>query len=299
MVLSVHTPWEEIAWNGIRFLAPPDWEIGQIGNQYLMLEQASAPILEMKWGHIRGTFSHRTYFQRLAVLQKGQPGNTFSEYTLPGNWEKALGSYEAIGFSWRGETIGGKGLILYCPTCMNATLIQFYQNDNAKTDTIPQHLLATFQDHRPDDQMRWSVFDIRATMPANLKIVRYRFEAGQFELAFASKAHTIFLTRWGPASILLADRNLDRFAESVLHLPATKLVTTLTPGKQAVVEWINPATPNSLTQWLGRMKIKPSLQRLRLWHLTGKNRILGVRAEGKRPIDLQFFENICAGFESV
>jgi len=299
MVLSVHTPWEEIAWNGIRFLAPPDWEIGQIGNHYLMLEQASAPILEMKWGHIRGTFSHRTYFQRLALLQKRQPGKTFSEYTLPVNWEKALGSYEAIGFSWQEETIGGKGLILYCPTCMNATLIQFYQKETHNADVIPQRLLASFQDHRRDDQILWSAFDIRATVPANLKLVRHRFAAGQFELSFGAKAHTFTLNRWGPASILLADRDLVQFAKAAMRLSPKEQITVLTLSNQDTVEWINPQAPDRWAPWLRRIKINPALQRFRLWCLKEKNRILGVCAEGKKPIDPQIFESICAGFESV
>ena len=52
-------PWMEIAWNGIRFMAPADWQVGTIGKHYLMLEEDSRPVLEFKWGQVKGAFSHR------------------------------------------------------------------------------------------------------------------------------------------------------------------------------------------------------------------------------------------------
>ena len=64
-----------------------------------------------------------------------------------------------------------------------------------------------------------------------------------------------------------------------------------------VVEWeVSP----SISGWLrlfGRMQGKHPFQRFRVWHLEEKNRILGVKAEGKEPLEAPFFERICDAYE--
>jgi hypothetical protein len=50
---------------------------------------------------------------------------------------------------------------------------------------------------------------------------------------------------------------------------------------------------------LSRLVSKSPFQIFRFWHLEEKNRILGVRLEGKRPVDSQLFYEICAGYESL
>jgi hypothetical protein len=48
-----------------------------------------------------------------------------------------------------------------------------------------------------------------------------------------------------------------------------------------------------------RLKVKPSYFWFRLWHLEDKNRILGVRAESKHPLDFQLLKRICSGYDSL
>lgn len=191
--------WKEFAWNGIRFLTPATWQVGKIGPRYLMLEVGSASVLEVKWGRIKGVFSHQMQLRRLAALQGKELRESVRQRPLPAAWKKALGKYEATGFSWRGETVGGVGVLLYCPTCQNATLIQFYGKGSNQTGEISERLLASFRDHRQDNQVIWSLFDIRATIPEKFQLIRHRFEAGKFELAFAWGGQKITLHRWGPA----------------------------------------------------------------------------------------------------
>ena len=96
------------------------------------------------------------------------PGKTLKERPLPAGWETALKNFEATGFSWRGTSLGGTGVILYCPACRNASLIQFYQRDSEELKHACPSILASFQDHRQDDHVFLSVFDIRAMMQNNL-----------------------------------------------------------------------------------------------------------------------------------
>jgi len=99
MSYSIQTKEKEIAWNGIRFLAPSDWEVGKIGPRYLMLETEYGPALEIKWGTVKGNFSHRKHLQRLAATQDKPSGKPVKKSPLPEEWAKALDPFDATGFS--------------------------------------------------------------------------------------------------------------------------------------------------------------------------------------------------------
>lgn len=288
----------EIAWNGIRFVAPDDWVPAEMGNHYLMLEHASAPILEIKWGQIKGSFSHARHLQQLSTRHKKSLGKTIGNWTLPADWQLALGSFQAGGFQWQGPQFSGTGATLYCPICQTATLIQFYRSNPAINDTTSLALLASFQDHRRDDQILWTVFDIRARMPAFFKLWRHRFAAGYFELKFTSKAHTVILNRWGPASILLAGKDLVGFAGSVASFPSSTPPPVFGEDSKTV-EWTFPRAAGRWSRLANRIKIRPFPQQLRMWHLEEKNRILAVRAEGRRPLPSSVFDMVCKGFGCV
>jgi len=286
--------WKEVAWNGISFMAPAGWEIGKIGPRYLLLEAESGPLLEVKWKRVRGEFSHTLHLRRLSEFQGKKPGNPLRECSIPMEWQKALGNFQATGFTWQGDTIAGRGVILYCTSCHNATLIQFYQKHPEEIDKVPQPLLTSFRDHRQDGQVIWSVFDILATVPETFQLVRYRFEAGEFRLVFESTGQRITLHRWGPALALLENRNLDQFAGAAFDLSGGALRPLIVKGCNAV-QW-EAASSRSL---LALMNIKPSFRCLRLWHLQEKNRILAVMAEGKGPFESTLLDKICSGYESL
>ncbi|MEW6673655.1 MAG: hypothetical protein AB1427_18320 [Thermodesulfobacteriota bacterium] len=263
-----------------------------------MLEHASAPLLEIKWGQIKGSFSHARHLRQISSRHNKSLGKTLRNWTLPADWQKSTGSFQAGGFQWQGPHFSGVGATLYCPVCRTATLIQFYQKNPDVDDAIALALLASFQDHRNDDQILWAAFDIKAWIPAYLKLWQHRFSAGYFELKFTSKAHTVTLTRWGPASILLSGRDLKGFAESVAPFPSSAPPPVFVENLKTM-EWRFPQTAGRWSHLLNRIRIQPFLQQLRMWHLEEKNRILAVRVEGRRPLPPTVFDKICKGFGCV
>ncbi len=292
------TTWKEIAWNGISFMVPENWEVGKIGLRYLVLETKARPVLELKWARITGEFSHNRHFRHLAALHEKDKHLTLRDCSLPPEWEKALNDYEVSAFQWEGKTIGGMGVIVYCPTCLTATLIQFYQRDFASANQVSQKILTSFQDHRSDDRTVWSIYDIRATIPAEFNLSHYRFDAGQFELDFVSRNQTVALKRWGPASVLLADRNLLQFVEAQNQIPKIKANLQMT-AEDKTIEGNQAPYGSGWSYLLSRLVSKTPFQIFRFWHLEEKNRILGVRLEGKSPVSSQFFYELCAGYESL
>ena len=63
---------KQVAWNGIRFKAPRPWQIGRIGTRHLVLEDAGGPVMEVKWGPVKGKFSHAAHLKRLAASGPGK-----------------------------------------------------------------------------------------------------------------------------------------------------------------------------------------------------------------------------------
>jgi hypothetical protein len=292
------TAWKEVAWNGISFLAPATWEPGTIGSRYLLLEEDARPVLEVKWGKIKGAFSHEAHLRRLAAIHGKGIGKTLTPTPLPSGWKEALASYEVKGFSWHGRKVNGKGVLIYCPACLNATLIQFYQGSSRQLKGPSQGLLRSFQDHRQDKMVVWSVFDVRAVIPDNYTLIRHRFEPGRSELVLTSGDQKLILNRWAPASVILCGQSLAQFAESVFHVSRDSLHPSHVAGHKAV-EWSIAPSFTRPAHWWERLTARPSFRWLRLWHVEEKNRVMGIMVEGKSPFQDHFLEGICAGYESI
>ena len=289
--------WKKLAWNGIRFNTPDQWEVAQIGARHLILEDETGPVMEIKWGLVKGTFSHRSHLKRLAALQSRRSKISVAKWILPPPWEAALKEFEAGGFLWQSPESGGRGAILYCPVCRTATLIQFFVDSSVKREHVFMAVLKSFGDHSRDGWQPWSIFDIRATLPQSFQLERFRFEAGKFELAFSAGRQHISLHRWAPAAALLAGRDLIGFAGSIPEF-ADGAPRALTIDSRNAVEW--EILPGSVwRQKLSRFKIKSSYFYYRMLVLDEKNRILGIRADGKHPVDKELLKQICEMYESL
>lgn len=298
MTYSNPTLGKEVAWNGIRFLSPVDWEIGKIGNHYLMLEDEAGPMMEVKWHRIKGHFSPQAQLHRLSALHKNKPGRNIKQIPVPSGWKEVIDRFESLCFSWYGETMGGRGVVLYCPKCQNSTLMQFFQRKIHVIDKITTQLLASFQDHRQDDQIDWAVFDITARIPREFQLVKYRFEAGLFELTFVCRGNKVTLYRWGPASILLRERDLLQNASKMFGISHADLKYSKIDGRNMVDSNIYPSS-SAWVRISNFIKLNPLYNKSRIWHLEDKNRLLGVKMDGRQPIDPSVFEQICGFYDSV
>jgi hypothetical protein len=289
--------WKQVAWNGIRFKAPVEWEVSRIDSRHLILEREAEPVMEVKWAPVQGAFSHKAHLKRLVASQSRKVKGRIAEWFLPPPWEKALAGFETSGFLWQAESASGRGAILFCQACRNATLIQFFEESSVKYEKVLLAVLRSFQDHGQDGRILWSIFDIKAKTPEGLRLVRHRFEVGKYELVFTDGMQNIHLQRWAPAAAILGGRDLLWFSGTIPEFAAGQ-PPLLTVDDSEAVEWsISP-----VDQWrrmICRLKVKPSYFWFRLWHLEDKNRILGVRAESKHPLDFQLLKRICTGYDSL
>ena len=253
--------------------------------------------MELKWGPVKGTFSHKTHLKRIAALQSRRNKVRVAKWLLPPHWQKALADFEASGFLWQGLAASGRGAILFCPVCRNASLIQFFRGSSAEREKTLLAVLKSYRDHDQADRILWSIYDIRVTLPKTLSLLRFRFEAGKFELVFTAGRQTIHLNRWAPAAALLGGRDLTEFAKTIPDF-ANGQPKALTIKDCEAIEW-SIAPTGGWQEKISRFKIIPSYFWYCLWYLEKKNRILGVRAVSKRHLDFQLLNKICADYESL
>ena len=216
----------------------------------------------------------------------------------PGGVEADLAGFTGTGFHWQAETEGGRGAILHCPACGNATLIQFFHHKSKPIDETCLRLLSTFQDHATDDRVRWSLFDIRAVIPSQYKLAKYRFEAGRYELNFVSRKETVALYRWGPASALLATEDLVAFAARTLEGQRSEWHPR-TWSEHPAAEWEKRFPAGLWARFGERLTGTRHYRKMRLWHLPEKNRIMGVAVRGNKPYPPEFFDTLCLSYESL
>ena len=284
---------KEIAWNGIRFVVPAAWEPGRIGPRHLVIESETGPAMELKWGPVKGRFSQRTHLRRLSKLTLAR-GATLREWVPPEDWKQALTRFESAGFAWEAGSEAAVGAILYCPACRTASVIQFFQPPGrGGAAGQAAAVLASLRDHRDDGRVAWAVYDIFALLPSGFALVRHRFEAGRFFLEFRARRRTIGLFRWAPAAVLLRDRDLSCFAETVAGLDGMEFRAAAVPGQPAVEGRARAAgCARRLASFLGLRPIRTA----RIWHVPSRNRILGIVVEGRFTIDPAVMETVRGGY---
>lgn len=297
---STVNPWREIAWNGIRFMAPDGWEIKEIGFRYIVLETDDGPVLEVKWNRIKGTFSHHRHLKRLAKSFGKKTAQDITETAMPDAWQPALTNFDITAFSWQGAVQQGTGVLLFCPICRNATLIQFIENRRKIKKTVSQQILKSFQDHAEAPICRWAIFDIRADLPKVLQLNHYRFEPGRFELVFISKNRRFTLFRWAPASVILSGTELATFADSAMEINSGNGFQDYAGHPVPAVEW-KTRPPEHWIARLGQLlnRKKYPFKQARCWHVSEKNRILGIKIEGHGPINPAEMESLCIAYEAI
>jgi hypothetical protein len=300
VILKCGQPWKEVGWNGIRLSVPRFWEVGRIGDRYMLLEHGGFPVLELKWNNIKGKFSTEKHLNRIkSDFHKQRIGQEISPWLIPQAWHDVLKSYEVTGFQWKGNLFAGKGLILFCKDCRCATLLQFYvrrDRRKEKFNSIHQgEILSSFQDHTPSGLCLWSVFDIRTKLPQHFKLFRHSFSPGAFELTFSTGMYQVSFYRWSPASVILLESDLQGFAEKVFPFKSRHSVSEISNDFETVE--LESFPPLSLwRKWRWKLQKTPIFKWARVWHIPSANRILAVKVESNKPLEFDLLNSICSEY---
>jgi len=258
-------PWRQIGWDGIGFTAPRAWQPARIGRRHLAFNDDTGPVMEIKWSRPGARQNARRIIAQLA----GQRRGALAACPVPPPWAKALAGRQASAFSWSTATAQAEGAAL-CLAAGTWVLVQFFGSPDRSSSAT---LLASLDDGPATGPRLWSIYDIQARLDRSFELRRWDFSAGAFRLELSAQGRQLTLYRLAPASVIMATTDLDRLARQLLA--GTRPLRQDNAGGQ----WTVYQAPAG--RWLRRvMGLAPLVERLRLWHLAGANRILGVRLKG-------------------
>jgi len=206
----------------------------------------------------------------------------FRETALAAQWRPCVAGFDSTGFQWDAGAERAAGILLYCPICRTASMIQFLERPGADI-AIAARVLASFRDHRSDGRIAWALYDVAANLPDRFILDRCRFEAGRFVLEFKGPGRRLTLYRWAPADVLLQNQGLAEFAQTAAGGNGLVFRSSTVDGHPAV-DGTDPMPAGCAGRWRARLGLA-RFRRLRLWRMAGRNRILGVRLESLRPIE--------------
>lgn len=283
-------------WAGIALQIPREWETGQLGQGYALLEHNFRPILELKSAIIRGRFSFRRHLKQLARSGRNRPRPSLTMVLPPSEWPQFPETAEINVFTWQAERIRGIGLLHYCRRCHRATLIQFYDH-NDRNPAVIANILASFQDHDRGSGPTFAVYDIQAVLPQRLALSRFHFAAGRFELVFGRLRETVTLWRWSVSDVIL-NRYKHDLAGMVLGNGLLSRTAAVDTGRSIHrgLEWQwRPVRYRDRLRSFFFPQSRPRVHGLRIWHRPRAKRILAVRVEGlERSSE---FDSICRSYE--
>jgi hypothetical protein len=286
--------WRSVAWGGVQFAVPREWEPGRIGGRHLLFESETGPAMEIKWGPSGRRFSGRRYLKRLA-RQVGRAGGIFRERALPVAEGRFQWPFESLGFEWAGRDGGALGALLFCPVCRTVTLVQFFRRGpGAEGDRQAARVIGSLQDHRSDGRCAWALYDIRAVVPVHYRLVGHRFEVGRFVLKFRGQRRELTLYRWAPTGVLLKNQDLSAFAAGSAG-GAGMDFRFRAGADRSEVEGVDPR-PVGLMNRLKAVLKRPRFRGVRVWCVEGRNRILGIRLEAPQPVTAAELSELCRAY---
>jgi len=277
--------WQEIGWEGLLFQVPAPWQPTAIYPEYIYFEEEGRAAFEIKWRTVRGRFSATAILAQLRENQKDSA--SLDTWDPPPPLRQQLGEYAVTGFRLMhaGKT-SSHGLVLHCPRCGRATLMQFHFDPDPGND-LSARIAGNFRDHPEAPEQVWSVFDIRAVLPGGAKLRSHEFLPGRYTICFDLDTTRLTLYRFKPAAVLLRGKSVETFGNDLLNRQPVEVC-------QDQAWWKH--TAHGLELVLAKARRDPVQQWLHLRHDPVHNVILGVKAEGSRWKDDAWLERISGNF---
>lgn len=285
--------WNTIAWNGVSFQKPADWEIATIGHSYLMLGTRFEPRMEISWRDIPTSFSQTRHQKKLYARLQHQHRAPVQPWTPAPEVGAAVSAYDANWFTCKSSDSCTYGCVLFCASCRRISMIQMFLKQDIQYEINSMaFILSSFQDHPAGNRRYWSVFDIRFILPSTFDLRSYQFSIGLIRLCFQGNQQDVTLYRWGPASTLLSGKSLSEFAVSLKICPQNAIEHVVDP------HWIEFETEPVQKSRIVRLLLLRDINfKFYIRHYPETNRILAIKAESRITIDHNLFEQIISHYE--
>lgn len=290
---------ELVAWHGVGAVAPADWNIvatsGNVREGYLRADGPEGRSLELRWKRARRhpdlDLVAKQYLKQVEKTGRRQKIDYSTDLDLEEKGRKK--KLTDVRFRWKSER-QGFGRLIWCPECRRTVIAQVSAPADADIERVAERVLSTVRDHAADPQMiQWGVYGLAFAVPRAMKLLRYRLMSGFLSMNFVrGKSERVIVERWGLAETVLEDGGMHKWHEreylsELKHFRGS--VEAVDLGEHEALETVGyEGGLRRLRSLLKAFLIPGRAERYAslVWHCPQANRIIGVRAFGRRPLEL-------------
>lgn len=282
--------WWMVAWQGLTFVVPEDWNIGAIGGEgksgYLRLDGSDMPRLEVKWAEAgSGAVDVPQLVDKyLKDLQKGKKGREVEvqrDVKLV-NKRQMKGKKALECFTWTAET-RGFGAAWFCPDCRRTVILQVMGEHSEPVQALAERIISSMKDHPDDGWATWATYGFICQTPAEFVLAGQRMMAGLIELDVSRERDQLHVARWGMAGIALKNKSLEDWGKKELSKRLKKFATEYRGesfrGHECIcIEGRTTLPQEKLQSFVQHCMGKPFADRVKayLWHCETSNKIYYV-----------------------
>jgi hypothetical protein len=201
-----------IGWQGLRVQVPADWDIAAISGDwtagYLRIDDREATRAEIKWAQSQVNTSKAldTYLRQ---LKKKTRGRVEIERGVKVVSKRSQPDKSLSGFSWQSEQGRARGVIWRCRHCGRTVIAQVMGRGDENVEALARDVLTTLQDHPVEGVATWAAYGLVVQIPGDFRLESQRLMAAYIEMVFAERKRRLRVTRWGMASLQLAEASLS------------------------------------------------------------------------------------------
>ncbi len=204
---------KNIAWDGISFDIPSEFEVSGIDKSFIQLDNGEHPCAEIRWYDSGKTYKEQNYFRQLAKKIEAASGIKIESSVLPSTWKKPLERFHSTAFYWQSDLSTGRGVMFYCAKTSNVMLIQFIGKGGEQLDSAATMLFESIKFYNTEEYTPWRIYDMEAKLPISYKLDTFEFKPGRFKIGLCNENESISLYRISPADTILKERSLGEFSQ--------------------------------------------------------------------------------------
>ncbi|MEI6913637.1 MAG: hypothetical protein WCL39_00745 [Armatimonadota bacterium] len=289
-----------VSWHGVGADVPENWNIvaasGDAEEGYFRVDGPLGEIAEFRWKKAKRQpdleLVADDYLKQVKKSTRRQ--KDLYEGDIFGRGAKSKGRKQAmqsdVTFEWTADRQGW-GRLIWCFDCKRTVIAQISAPRGMSVRDEALDILGTLHDHTHDEGVEWGVYGLRYRVPVGVKLIKQRLMSGYLSLNYLGKQGRVIIERWGLAEDLLTKGFLG-WHES-LYLAELQAFR----GDSSPVDWDEHEALQTEGYEGGIARLKSLYRAFFLpgraekyasivWHCPETNRIVGVRAYGKRPLEL-------------
>ncbi len=267
---------KQIAWNGISFSIPENWEISSYkfpgkNRTIIEIEDEYAVRLEAEWA-----VSTQERLDRIRKRYRETVGDMAKEADRAVEIEKIPKGWTASVYEFRETDAehGRKGIDVSTHILGTALydspasglfayfIFRFHPEDREHPETLIRLVAETFTDHTGDKNRPWKLFDIDTEVPSIFTIDKTAFDVGAKMMRFRYKGRILWIWFFSCADVILKDApGIEHWVTGYLNSYSGIKGKRFFPGSDGRISW-KRRFPNLITsrddlfRWCFRTQIR-------------------------------------------